>query len=182
MSRLPTLVTRPPLDAPAVPEPPAGPFVELDTELADGIPARLGLDGTRSLVLSVPLGSAAAVLAADARAVVVDTRDGARPRPPDQPAATGGELGPRLTLVDGAANGDTAAVVPGVRQRLGLGATALVELRIDVLVLTAGSLRAPGRFGSRLLMRWRFLDVAAPTGPPPVLGDPTIPTRALPRH
>jgi hypothetical protein len=82
--------------------------------------------------------------------------------------------GPRLTLVDGGTIAGTMAVVPGVPQRLGLGSAAAVEVVVDRLVLTAGSLRSPGSYGSRITLRWRDLRTAPDAGPPPATGDPAL--------
>jgi hypothetical protein len=76
---------------------------------------------------------------------------------------------------------DTAPVVPGVRFRLASGTTAAVEMVVDLLVLTAGTLRSPGPYGSRITLRWRPLDVAPLAGPQPARGDPGIPAARLGR-
>jgi len=138
--------------------------------LADGVPARLPLDATRSLVLAVPLGVARPLLDADPLAVVVDVR---RPRDPglhvpvDQPA-------PRLTLVVDGRIGDSAPVVPGTPVRLGSAGRALVEVVVDRLVVTAGTLRGPGRFDSTIVLRWADLVRAGRSGPAPVAADPAL--------
>lgn len=166
MPGLPALVSRPLLDdVPAAADQPAG--VPLQLDLTAGIPARIDLDGARGLVLAVPLGVVGPVLACDPLAAVFDTLD------PD-PAA----VRPRLTLLDDGAIADTAAVVAGVPLRLGHGTAGVVEVVVERLRLTAGSLRSPGDYGSRLVLRWRDLRAAPATGPPTATGDPAIPRRA----
>jgi len=149
----------------------------LDVDLDAGVPARLPLDSARTLVLGVPLGVARAVLALSPLTVVVDTR---REVEPSGHART--HARPRLTLVAAGVIGDTVPVVPGVRQRLGLGGTGVVEVIVDLLLVTAGSMRSPGQFGSRVTLRWRPLDAAPSTGPPPTRGDPGIPPAGAPAH
>jgi hypothetical protein len=169
---LPALISRPLLDVVA---PPADPGVRVvRQELTAGLPARLDLDAARGLVLAVPLGVARAVIAADPSAVVFAT-DVVNPF--DSTAFRDfGAAWPRLTLVVTGAVGDTVPVVTGVPFRLaGPDGPAAVEVVVDELVLTAGTLRSPGRFGSRLSLRWRDLTLARDDGPAPPLGDPGIP-------
>ncbi|MET8850182.1 hypothetical protein [Amycolatopsis sp. NPDC004625] len=178
---LPGLISRPPFDVPAVPGPdvpasgPAAPRV-LKQELTAGLPVRVDLDGARGLVLAVPLGVARSVLAADPQAVVFDTRAGADPAA----ARDAGAAWPRLTLLSDGAIGETVPVVAGVPVALRLGAVAAVEVTVDLLVVTIGTLRSPGRFGSRLALRWRDLGPAPDTGPPRPAGDPGIPVLTTP--
>jgi hypothetical protein len=169
---LPALISRPLREA--VP-PPVVPGVRVvRQELTAGLPARLDLDADRGLVLAVPLGVARAVIAADPSAVVFTT---AVVNPFDSRAfRDSGAAWPRLTLVVTGAVGATVPVVPGVPVRLaGPAGPAAVEVVVDELVLTAGTLRSPGRFGSRLSLRWRDLTLARDDGPAPPLGDPGIP-------
>ncbi|WP_290060884.1 hypothetical protein [Amycolatopsis solani] len=171
MSRtLPALISRP---LPAVAAPPPDPAVQVvRQESTAGLPVRVDLDAARALVLAVPLGVARAVLAADPSAVVFTTAD-----PGDGTAFRDyGAAWPRLTLVVTGAIGATVPVVTGVPVRLtGAPGTAAVEVTVDELVLTAGSLRSPGRFGSRLSLRWRDLAPAPDEGPPHPVGDPGVP-------
>lgn len=167
---LPAIISRPPLDAVAVPPDPG--LLVVRQELSAGLPARVDLDDTRGLVLAVPLGMARAVIAADPSAVVFDTGVA---NPPDIAADRDhGGAWPRLTLVVNRAIGDTVPVVLGVPFRLAAG-TAVAEVTVDELVIMAGTLRSPGRFGSRLTLRWRDLTLATDDGPPRPTGDPGIP-------
>jgi hypothetical protein len=178
MDVLPTLVTRPLADAyadaldPAAPPTADPPRSIVDSELPDGIPARLALDGTRVLVLAIPLGTARPLLDADPRTVVVDDRAIAA-APPDRRAPLDLPR-PRLTLIADGRIADTVAVVPHVPLSLGDGLRSVVEVIVDRLVLTAGSLRGPGRFGARITLRWRDLLIAGNTGPAPIPGDPAL--------
>lgn len=170
---LPALVSRP-REVAAVPQDTQ--VVRL--ELSSGLPARVDLDATRGLVLAVPLGTARAVIATDPTAVLFDAAN-----PSDLLAARDyGGAWPRLTLLVNGAIGDTAPVVLGVPFRLAAGLASgeattgvAVEVTVEELVLTAGTLRSPGRFGSRLSLRWRDLTLAPDEGPPRPLGDPGIP-------
>jgi hypothetical protein len=174
---LPALVTRPLTDAYAdaldlaAPSPPDPQRGIVDSELPDGIPASLALDGSRVLVLAVPLGIARPLLDADPRTVLVDDR--AIAAPPDRRAQPDLPR-PRLTLVADGRIADTTAVVPHVLLRIGDGPRSVVEVVVERLLLTAGSLRGPGRFGARITLRWRDLLVAGNTGPAPVPGDPAL--------
>lgn len=166
MPTLPALINRPLLDT-ATPTDPD--LVVVRQELSSALPARIDLDTTRGLVLAVPLGVARAVMAADPATIVFDTAAVVAARSYDA-------TWPRLTLVTGGAIGTTAPVVPGVPIRLAPASpSATVEVIVDQLVITAGTLRSPGRFGSQLVLRWRDLAPAPDEGPPPALGDPSIP-------
>jgi len=178
MDAVPALVTRPLVDAyadaldPAPPPAPEPPRTTIDSELTDGVPTRLALDATRLLVLAVPLGTARPLLDADPRTVVVDDRAiAAAPAdertPLDLPR-------PRLTLLVDGHIADTTAVVPHVPLRLADGVRTVVEVIMDRLVLTSGALRGPGRFDSRITLRWRDLLTAADTGPALTPGDPAL--------
>ena len=173
---LPAVISRPPADAVPVPPDPAEPVVR--QELSAGLPVRVDLDDTRGLVLAAPLGMARAVIAADPSAVVFDTGAAG---PPDLAASRDhGAVWPRLTLVVNGAIGDTVPVVAGVPFRMAAG-PAIAEVTVDELVVTAGTLRSPGRFGSRLSLRWRDLTRAPDDGPPRPDGDPGLPrTAAVP--
>ena len=175
MPMLPALISRPAGDVVPAPLPgtASGPERSVREDLAAGVPARVGLDATRALLLAVPLGTARAVLDADPLAVVYDS---AAPQGATQ-LRDAAAAWPRLTLLLGGAAGDTVPVVPAVPVRLAVGATAAVEVTVDRLVLTAGSLRSPGRFGSRLELRWRLIGPAPDAGPPAAVGDPSIPPR-----
>lgn len=178
MDALPALVTRPLVDAYADaldPTPPPAaepPHATVDSELPDGVPTRLALDPSRLLVLTVPVGTARPLLDADPRIVVVDDRViAAAPAdertPLDLPR-------PRLTLIVDGHIADTTTVVPHVPLRLGDGVRAMVEVIVDGLLLTSGALRGPGRFDSRITLRWRDMLAAGDTGPAPTPGDPAL--------
>lgn len=174
MLLLPALISRPLLDAPAGPADPAegaGAPQAVQLDLVSGLPAQIGLDATRSLVLSVPLGVAGGVIGADPLAVAFDT---AAPGDPGT-LRDGGAAWPRLTLVAAGALGETVPAVAGVPFRIRMAATAVLELTLQQLMITAGSLRGPGRFGSRIVLLWRDLFPAPDTGPPPSAGDIGIP-------
>jgi hypothetical protein len=175
---LPALVTRPLLDAyaetsaanhPVAAEPPR---ISVTSELTDGIPARLALDGGRRLVLAVPLGLARPLLEADPREIVLD--DAAIAAAPPGEFAPIDRPRPRLTLIADGRIADTVALVPHVRLRLDDGPRAVLEVIVDRLVVTAGALRGPGRSDSRLVLRWRDLSVAGDTGPAAGPGDPAL--------
>jgi len=178
MPVLPALIGRPQLNAaPAASDDGFAPEQIVQQELAAGLPARVDLDGERSLVLAVPLGVATGVLAADPMTAVFDT---GVPNPSDLTALRdSGGAWPRLTLVLTGAVGQTMPVVLGVPFRLvagsAAGEAAVVEVTVDRLVVTAGSLRSPGRFGSQLALRWRDLTLAPDAGTPAPAGDPGIP-------
>jgi hypothetical protein len=181
MPVLPALISRPLLDAaPAASDNGFAPGQTVQQELAAGLPARVDLDGDRSLVLAVPLGVATGVLAADPMTVVFDT---GVPNPSDLTALRDSDgAWPRLTLVLTGAIGQTVPVVLGVPVRRVAGAAAgvaaVVEVTVDRLVVTVGSLRSPGRFGSQLTLRWRDLTLAPDTGTPAPVGDLSIPRLA----
>jgi hypothetical protein len=168
---LPALISRPLFDVPVLPGPDEPPPQVLKQELTSGLPVRVDLDGARSLVLAVPLGVARSVLSADPQAVVFDTRAAVDPAVARDPGAA--YL--RLTLLSGGVIGETVPVVAGVPFALRLGAVAAVEVTVDLLVVTIGTLRSPGQFDSRLALRWRDLGPAPDTGPPRPTGDPGIP-------
>lgn len=178
MDAVPALVTRPLVDSYADALDPARlaaaepPGTTVDSELPDGVPTRLALDAERLLVLAVPLGTARSLLDADPRTVVVDDR-AVGSGPPDKRAPLDLPR-PRLTLIVDGRIADTTAVVPHVPLRLADGARTVVEVIVDRLVLTSGALRGPGRFGSRVTLRWRDLLLASDTGPAPTPGDPAL--------
>ncbi len=176
MPLLPALTTRAPAAAP--PPHAAAAVRAVRRNLDAGLPARIDLDATRSLVLGLPLGRARAVLAADPLAVVFDT---AAPMPadPGRPRDTGGAW-PRLTLVAAGTIGESVPVVAGVPFRLRAGGAAVVAVTVERLRVTAGSLRSPGRFGSVVALGWRDLGLAPDSGPPPAVGDPSIPRSLFP--
>lgn len=175
---LPPFLTRPPVlladllpdllpDAAAAPVPGE---TTLRQALDAGVPARLPLSGQRALVLAVGLGKARELMDADPSVVVIDLAAGdpdAAPDP-DQPVA-------RLTLLDGPTLGDTLRVVAGVRIPLAVGGGVAVEIVVDTLTITAGSLRSPGQYGSSVRLRWRPVGTAPDDGPPPAPGDPSLP-------
>jgi len=172
MPALPSVLTRPLPDGAAT-APDDGTQQSVQLNLTAGIPAVIALDAGRSLALAVPLGVAGALLAADPLATLVDTGDPAyQPAPGEQrdPMAPTA----RLTLIANGAIADTTAVVAGIPLELGTGSAAAVEVVVDRLVVTAGSLRAMGDYGSQITLRWRDLRTAPSTGPPPVTGDPAL--------
>jgi hypothetical protein len=180
---LPALLSRPPFDVPALPAPgaptggPAAPQA-LRQDLSSGLPVKVDLDGARSLVLAVPLGVARSVLSADPQAAVFDTRALLAGDP--AAARDAGAAWPRMTLVAGGAVGETVPVLAGVPFALRLGTAAAAEVTVDLLVVTVGTLRSPGQFGSRLALHWRDLGPAPDAGPPPPDGDPGIPLHGTP--
>ena len=177
MTQLPAFVTRPLVDAyadalgpdvfPAAVTP-AGTLVE--SGLTDGVPLRVVLDASRTLVLAVPVGAARVLLDADPLTVVWD----------DLTAGTSSERTPvdlprpRLTLVVDERIADSAVVIEHRPIQLADNGRAQVEVVVDRLVVTAATLRAPGASGSRLVLRWRDLLVAADSGPAPTPGDPAL--------
>lgn len=177
MPTLPALISRPLQDAGPVPAVGVDqPSLGVRQELVSGLPARIDLDAARSLVLAVPLGVAGVVIAADPSAVVFDTGVA---NPPDVTAPRDrGAAWPRMTLVVTGTIGETVPVLLGVPFRLAGPGPAVVEVVVDQLVIATGSLRGPGRFGSRLALRWRDITLAPDAGPPPPLGDPSIPRPA----
>lgn len=157
------------------PTPVADGLTALTLPLDAGVPARIALDGSRALILGLALGQARRYLDEDPAAVVLDSHAGAGtgpdaelPRDADQPVA-------RLSLVDGATLGDTVPVVAGMPWTLQVAGAASVRLVVDRLVLTAGSVRSPGRYGSTITLRWADARTAGNAGPALSTGDPTIP-------
>jgi len=173
---LPSIIDRPDAAlAPGTTDPPAGnAYTSLAQALDGGIPVRLALDSTRILLLAVPLGQARRWLDDDPRNVVVDTSaagplpDPAVLRSLDAPQA-------RLTLLESGAVGDTVPVTTGEPAVLTMAGRAVVEIVVDSLVATVGSLRSPGQYGSSISLRWRDLHAAPNDGPAQVVLDPTIP-------
>jgi hypothetical protein len=177
MDGLPALLTRPaavmlPVDRPTTP---AGETV-LRVALDTGVPARIPLAGDRALVLAVGAGRARHHLETDPAVVVLALGTGTVTpavdpglfRNPDVPI-------PRLTLLDKATLGDSVPVVAGVATTLTVGGRAAVEVTVDALTVTAGSLRSPGQYGSSITLRWRDVQPASNAGPSLATGDPTIP-------
>src|SRR4051812_42862292 len=104
MTQLPAFVTRPLVDAYADALGPVAatrsvtpPATVLESALTDGIPARVALDASRTLVVAVPVGVARVLLDADPLAVVWDdlTAGTSFDRTPVD------QLRPRLTLLVG---------------------------------------------------------------------------------
>ncbi|MFL6139705.1 MAG: hypothetical protein ACJ74O_18180 [Frankiaceae bacterium] len=187
MDGLPALLNRP-----AAVLPPAGPAATVPGEtvlriaLDSGVPARIPLAGDRALVLAAGPGRARCYLDADPAAVVIaiGAVTGSATAPPAAPALLRNPdaLVPRLTLLDRAALGDSVPVVAGVAMTLSVGGRAIVEVTVDALTVTAGSLRSPGQYGSSMTLRWRDLTPAGNAGPPLATGDPSIPRPRLLRY
>ncbi|MGY4769178.1 hypothetical protein ACXC9Q_19865 [Kribbella sp. CWNU-51] len=177
MTQLPAFVSRPMVDAYAdalgadavAPTPtPAGTVV--DSPLTDGVPARLALDASRTLVLAVPVGVARVLLDADPLTVVWDDRTvgtSTDRTPVDMPR-------PRLTLLVDERIADSAVLVEHRAIRFADSGQAQVEVVVDRLVLTAAALRSAGRSSSRIVLRWRDLLVAGDVGPASTAGDPAL--------
>jgi hypothetical protein len=177
MTRLPDFVTRPLLDAyadaldPDLIRPTVAPaFTVIESGLTDGVPARLALDVSRTLVLAVPLGVARVLLDADPLTVVWDDLTAGTPTG----RATVDLPRPRLTLLVDERIADSAVVVEHLPIQFADGGRAQVEVVVDRLVVTAATLRSPGASGSRLVLRWRDLLVADDSGPAPTSGDPAL--------
>jgi hypothetical protein len=178
MDGLPALLTRPVAVLPAA-QPRAAPDSTTSFSLDNGVPARIPLSGDRVLVLSVGLGRARALLASDPASVVVTAGTTAVPpadplvlRDPDVPIA-------RLSLLEGAALGDSVPVVVGIAVTLSVSGRSVIEVTIDAITLTAGSLRSPGQYGSSVTLRWRDLPPAGNAGPQLATGDDSIPRPRL---
>jgi hypothetical protein len=175
MTQLPAVVTRPILDAyadaltlPSASPAAVAPDTVVDSALTDGVPTRLLLDASRSLALAVPIGVARVLLDADPLTLVWSAGVSPLVRTPvDLPR-------PRLTLLVDERIADSTAVVEHTPLLLADRGRAVVEVVVDHLVLTAGTLRGRGRFDSRIVLRWRDLLVASPTGPAAVVGDPAL--------
>ena len=177
MTQLPAFVSRPLVDAHAdalgvdvVAGVPAPAGVVVDSPLTDGVPARIALDASRTLVLAVPVGVARVLLDADPLTAVWDdlTAGTSTGRTPvDVPR-------PRLTLLVDERIADSAVLVEHRPIRFADNGLAQVEVVVDRLVLTAAALRSAGRSSSRLVLRWRDLLVADDVGPAPTAGDPAI--------
>jgi hypothetical protein len=177
MTQLPAFVTRPLVDAYADALGPVAatrsvtpPATVLESALTDGIPARVALDASRTLVVAVPVGVARVLLDADPLAVVWDdlTAGTSFDRTPVD------HLRPRLTLLVGERIADSAVVVEHRPIRLGDQGRAQVEVVVDRLLLTAATMRSAGRSGSRLVLSWRDLLLATDVGPVPMSGDPAL--------
>lgn len=139
--------------------------------LDGGIPARIPLSGTRALVVGAGLGQARRWLDLDPATVVLDLSapvDLSGYADPDEVVA-------RLTLVEGSTLGETAQACQGLPLWLSAGGRVCVEVVVDSLVLTAGSLRSPGQLGSSITLRWRDVPPADDVGPVLATGDPSIP-------
>lgn len=175
MNGLPALLSRPRAVLPdqAAPAPADG--MLLRAALDSGLPVRLPLSGDRVLVLSVGLGRARAVMAADPADVVVaaggtatTTPAATTPRDPDVPIA-------RMSLVEGSTLGDSVPVVAGVPATLTVAGRAVAAVTVETIALTAGSLRSPGEYSSSVTLRWRHLGEAGDAGPTLPPGDDSIP-------
>jgi hypothetical protein len=160
------------------PAPDGGPvYTPVTLSLESGVPARIPLDGSRTLLLAVPLGQARRWLDDDPRTIVIDTTAAGASLTPPGPPLDLDELGPRLTLLQGSVVGDTVAFVPGQPAVITIAGFAVVEVVIDSLVLSIGSLRSPGQYGSSVKLHWRDLHPAGNSGPPLTHGDGSIPRR-----
>lgn len=150
-------------------------YVTIQLALDGGIPARVVLDGTRTLVLAVPLGQARRWLNDDPSAIAIDTSTAAAPAAPPEPQRPLDEPAARLTLLESNAIGDTVPAATGEAAILTVAGRAVVEVIVDALTISAGSLRSPGQYGSSIALRWRDLRPAPNAGPVLATGDPSIP-------
>jgi hypothetical protein len=175
MADLPALIARPDAVLPNSSGVEGPVYASLTISVDTGVPARIVLDGSRTVLVAVPLGQARRWMGNDPRTVVVDSSTAAAPMTPPGVGRTLDQPGPRLTLLEAGAVGDTAAFTPGLPTILTMGGRAVVEIVIDSLTLTVGSLRSPGLYGSSIQLRWRDLRPAGNTGPALSLGDATIP-------
>lgn len=177
MYGLPAIWTAPPavLPPPDVADPVG--LATLRATLDSGIPARIPLSGDLALVLSVGLGQARRYLDSDPSTPVVTLGDRVVSADDARTASDPDAPLPRLSVVRSGGMGDSVGVTAGVPLVLTFGGAAAVELTVLSLVITAGSLRSPGQFGSALVVAWRSLGAAPDTGAPAVLGDSSIPRR-----
>jgi hypothetical protein len=149
--------------------PPAG-FSVLDEPIAGGLPHRVPLTPTLSLVVILPTGVVAAWRDADPAQLVTSSDAQAAPR------AAGQDPGPflgapplRLVVEDG---GETAACLPlvlGLRQRAGAASGVALELVALGWRLHSGTVRGAGDFGSRLQIAWHQVGRGADLFAAPVL-------------
>ncbi len=180
MSYLPVLPALTAVPAAVLPEPVPGGgpvYASVTLSLESGVPARIPLDGSRTVLLAVPLGQARRWLDDDPRNVVLDTSLSRAGSIPPGPALDLDRSGPRLTLLQGSVLGDTVALVPGQPVVLTIAGLAVVEVVVDSLILTVGSLRSPGQYSSSIQLRWRDLHPAGNSGPDLTRGDDSIPRR-----
>jgi hypothetical protein len=177
MADLPALIGRPDAVLPDTSGTAAPTYASLTISVDTGIPARIVLDGSRTVLMAVPLGQARRWLDDDPRTVVIDSSTAGKPMMPPGVVRTLDQPGPRLTLLEAGSVGDTAAFTPGVPTILTMNGRAVVEIVIDSLTLTVGSLRSPGLYGSTMQLRWRALRPAGNSGPTLAQPDSTIPRR-----
>jgi hypothetical protein len=155
-------------------------YTTLTHPLDAGLPARIPLGGGRDLVLAVPVGQARRWLADDPGRVVIDIAAAAR-EPGSATLRALDATVPRLTLVQGERIGETTPVVAGRPIVLGLDGRTLVEIVVDGLIVSVGSLRSPGLYGSVLRLRWRSLEMASAAGPARPVPDDAIPRPPVPQ-
>ena len=179
MPTLPAFISRPDASLPAA-EPVAGPaYATVTLALDSGVPFRIPLDGTRSLLLAVPLGQLRRWMGDDPSTVIVDTTVTSLPVTPPGPTRNLDNVGPRLTLLLSGAVGDTTSFATGSPATLTMNGQAVVEVVVDELTITVGSIRSPGQYGSSISLRWRDLHPAPNSGPPDAVLDPSIPRKRL---
>lgn len=172
MNGLPAVLMRP---AAVLPDPPERTTpASITRPLDDGVPARLALSSDLTLILSVGIGRARALMEADPGAglVTLGVSDSGAAGPVDVE-----RLAARLTLIQGATLGESTPVVVGQTTTLGIGGRALVSLQVQQLTVTVGSLLGPGRYGSTIAFWWTDLRPASSSGPVLPIGDASIPAR-----
>jgi hypothetical protein len=156
---------------------PAAPdgFTPLTSTAQAGLPHTIQLDQGTRLILTVPTGLAGIWRDADPSLVVSCSDEELAPSVPhpDDPIGSVDRAPARLLLQIGGATVASLPLVAGLRRIAPDQGRSDVGVRIELVVLswtiTAGSMRGPGDFGTRISLAWRTANRAIDqfSTPPP---------------
>jgi hypothetical protein len=150
----------------------------LQSELLNGLPARLPLGNDLALVFAVPTGSYALWAALDPGLVVLDGAEESAPADAAAPITIAADTLPvRLYLMQGAALIASIPLRTGHRWLLPETGSPLIELVVIESLITAGAVRGLPMSGARLRLAWRPIGGVA--GAPP-LAEPLPPRLVRP--
>ena len=173
---------------PVEPPAPDDRFTVVDAAVTGGLPYTIDLDGTVSLVLSLPTGLAIQWTGADPGTVLTSAQPETAPQStPAVPQSPLHRAPVRLYVRVGGRNTASLPLAAGMAATFAVGSPGGTNYAVQILDwdVRVGNVHGPGNFGSHVKFAWRRADVAVaqystPSINPhlwwrlPVLGIPRI--------